>query len=354
MGRYPRLLVLALVVLLPGLAPAQQVAREVVRTGDSVRFDISFRDAAREQHVLRFSLPADTYRAARDGLEPPDSERVRERINKPLDAYVDKRRAEWRQAIEAHIDELARTLPRHIRVDHRFEDGQLSWSLESRHATQSELERYANRLQRRMARASERLVARTEADVRRYAERVRDEVYGELRYVSDPALEGMLRVDYRQIAREAAPRLSPLAEAIAARAGPDARARTALALSFLQAIPYDELTDRNAADGTGFATPVEMLDINLGDCDSKATALAALMYELAPEVRTAMLLLPGHAVLAAELPPQPGDRIVRLRGSRFVLMEPAGPALVPIGKVAEQSRAALDAGELLTIVWMTG
>jgi transglutaminase-like putative cysteine protease len=334
-------------------APAQQVAHSVARDGDRVRFEVGFQAGGEATHVLRFAFRDATYEAAKDGLPPLDAEPVRQRIRAPIQAYITKRREAWREALRARIAKLERSLPQHVDIEPAFEGEKLSWRLKSRGVSEADLQRLANRIKRRIETMNERLVAGAKADVERYADRVRDEVYRDLSYLRDPEM-GLLRVDYRRVARQAARRLSPLAEAIGERAGADARNRLAYALAFLQTIPYDRLTGRDAADGSGFATPMEMLHLNRGDCDSKATALAALMRRLAPEVRTALILLPGHAVLAADIPSRPGDRMLKLRGERFVLMEPAGPAVVPVGQIAPDSLKALERGDIQSVVWMTG
>ncbi len=328
-------------------------ARDVTRTADGVHYTVAFRDAQANTHRLGFTFPEGVYAEGKTGLPPVDPDRVRERINKPVEAYVAARRKKWRRALTARLNALDRRLPEHIRIRHSFGADGLSWSLKSRQASREELEAIADRIKDRIAAVSERILDGAEADIKRYAEQVRDDVYNDYYYVRDAELD-LLRVDYRRVARQAAPRLVPLARALAAEAGGDARARTALALAFLQGIPYDRLTGRDAAEGTGFATPVEMLHHNKGDCDSKATALAALMRRLVPEVRTAMILLPGHAVFAADVETREGDRVIRLRGEKFVLMEPAGPARVPVGTIADSSREAFEDREIQSIVWLTG
>ncbi len=348
-----------LVVVLAALAPTRpaaaggQIARDVAATAEGVRYTITFRDADAGTHRLRFTFAEQAYAAGKRGLPPVDSEDVRERINKPVEAYVAERRRKWREAITARLNALDRRLPDHIEIRHSFGADGLSWSLKSRRASRDELEDLGDRIKDRIEAVSERILDGAEADIERYAKRVRDDVYNDYYYVRDPELD-LLRVDYRRVAQQAAPRLEPLARAIAARAGSVARDRMALALAFLQTIPYDRLTGRDAAEGTGFATPVEMLHHNKGDCDSKATALAALMRRLAPEVRTAMILLPGHAVLAADVETREGDRVIRLRGDKFVLMEPAGPARIPMGTVADSSLEAFNEREIQSVVWLTG
>jgi len=47
--------------------------------------------------------------------------------------------------------------------------------------------------------------------------------------------------------------------------------------------------------------------------------------------------MPGHAILAVEMPAQPGDATIRQGGRLYVALEPAGPVLAPIGRVGSHS-----------------
>ncbi|TWT13782.1 hypothetical protein [Reyranella sp. CPCC 100927] len=153
-----------------------------------------------------------------------------------------------------------------------------------------------------------------------------------------------ISVDYVAAARRYARALWPLAQALLAIAGnADERARVALALSFFQAIPYDELTDRVRNGGYDFAPPPTLLDLNRGDCDSKAVALACVLRAVAPHRRSAMATMPGHAILGVDVPWREGDAWVRRDGRVFIALEAAGPAMAPVGRVAPQTARFLDA-----------
>jgi len=352
-----RLAAAVLVLLIAGAAPpgaAEQLAHEVRSSGGAVAFIVRFKDAERRERLLQFALPAQRYAEARQGLTPVDSPEIQRRMNAPIETFIANTRVAWRQAMADRLQALAGTLPDGIRLDWSFQGRELSWSLKGRGVDRATLERHGARLARHLKRASRRINDRRQGELNGYAKRVRAEVLSELKYVRDPGLGSRLRPDYAGLAQAQADLLRPLAAEIETRADGGVRARVALALAFLQTIPYDELQARGAADGTGFAVPAQLLHLNRGDCDSKATALAALMKHLAPDVRTAVVLLPGHAVLAADLPLQPGDRALELDGERLLLMEPAGPAVFRPGRVSPDSRQRIDAGEVLSVVWMTG
>jgi len=48
--------------------------------------------------------------------------------------------------------------------------------------------------------------------------------------------------------------------------------------------------------------------------------------------KLAVVTMPGHAILAVEMPAQPGDTTIKQGGRLYVALEPAGPALAPIGQ----------------------
>jgi hypothetical protein len=137
--------------------------------------------------------------------------------------------------------------------------------------------------------------------------------------------------------------MAPLARALVASAGDaDERGRLALALSFFQAIPYDELRDRVRNGGYDFAPPPTLLDINRGDCDSKAVALACVLRAVMPARLSAMATMPGHAILAVDVPWREGDAWVRRNGRVYIALEAAGPAMAPVGRVSPQTARYLD------------
>ncbi|MCW5748473.1 MAG: hypothetical protein KIT36_19955 [Alphaproteobacteria bacterium] len=153
-----------------------------------------------------------------------------------------------------------------------------------------------------------------------------------------------ISVDYLAATRRYVRTMWPLAQALANIAGgADERGRVALGLSFVQAIPYDQLTDRVRVGGYDFAPPPTLLELNRGDCDSKAVALACVLRALTPNRLAAMATMPGHAILGVDVPWQEGDAWVRRDGRVFIALETAGPALAPVGRVAPATAQFLDA-----------
>ena len=126
------------------------------------------------------------------------------------------------------------------------------------------------------------------------------------------------------------------------------RARVGLALAFFQEIPYVLLEDKKRRGGDFLSAPA-LLAQNRGDCDSKAVALAAVLRTYAPWRKLAMITMPGHALLAVDMPAQPGERTIRAQGRQWVAVEAAGPAMAEIGAVAAQTGKYLGEGREIEI-----
>ena len=147
-----------------------------------------------------------------------------------------------------------------------------------------------------------------------------------------------LRVDFKQVAKLQADALKPVADAIADRTrGLPTREVINYAAYFIQSIPYDTLNSREANDEVGFVAPLTLFDINRGDCDTKSTALAAIIWNLYPELDVKMVLIPNHAFLAIGLKGKDADTAIVFNDREYVLVEAAGPALTRVGKSYESS-----------------
>lgn len=143
--------------------------------------------------------------------------------------------------------------------------------------------------------------------------------------------EGRIMVDFAAAARAFQEPMRDVAKALQGVPGAagDDRARVALALAFFQQIPYRSLGDGRRAND--FLPGPALLAQNRGDCDSKAVALAAVLRTFVPTRKLAVVTMPGHAVLGVDLPALPGEQTVQAEARQYVLLEPAGPRLSPIG-----------------------
>ena len=156
--------------------------------------------------------------------------------------------------------------------------------------------------------------------------------------------------DYGRLAGLFVKAMRPAAEALAAQLPPTAseRERLALALAFVQSIPYD--TETAARRENGYVVPSMMLVQNKGACDSKSVTLASLLATLLPGRAAAVIVVPEHALLGVELPSQPGERTLYAEGRNYLLMEPVGPAEIPPGQISDRSRRALDRVSGVTVL----
>lgn len=122
------------------------------------------------------------------------------------------------------------------------------------------------------------------------------------------------------------------------------RAVTNYILGFSQSIPYSTLASRVTSSGQGFNTPFKLLWENQGDCDSKVTLNAAILRSMMPRVKMIMVFIKEHALLGIEVRPSGNDKTLVHNQVTYVLAEPTGPAIWPLGTIAESSEQAVLSG----------
>lgn len=110
-------------------------------------------------------------------------------------------------------------------------------------------------------------------------------------------------------------------------------------LSYVQSVPYVALGERGDND---YLPPLSVLRTNHGDCDSKAVLLASLIRAIYPELPLAMIYLPEHALLGIQLGDESPRPSTRIGDQDWLLAEAAGPALLPLGEVADSTQLELD------------
>lgn len=117
----------------------------------------------------------------------------------------------------------------------------------------------------------------------------------------------------------------------------DPREFIQIALSWMQSIPYNTLENRVSSNGAGYVSPKDLLLQNQGDCDSKATFLAALMKGYSAALQQTLVLLPKHALLAIAVRAKPNEKTISKDGIDYVLLEAAGPGYFNIGEVSDST-----------------
>lgn len=272
-------------------ADAQQIEfRNSVRSGD-IRLAYRWLDLAGQEFNTSFALSRDAVRHAEASFRDFSMETM------------------WRTVEAAMRDEVER-FGGGVRVTFRPMASGLSWSIETR--DQSAADALGRRLRERMAMSQAAYLA---AHHRRRID------------------ERRVMVDFAAATRLFQESLRPLSRALADnRAATNDRAKVAHALAFVQIIPYARLEDANRQGGDFLPAPA-LLAQNRGDCDSKSVALAAVLRSFVPSRKLAVITMPGHAVLAVDLPPESGERTIRTSGRSLVALEAAGPHALPVGQI---------------------
>lgn len=156
---------------------------------------------------------------------------------------------------------------------------------------------------------------------------------------------GTLRItpDHIALAKRYTAPMGPVAAALKAQVAPgaDARAYLNAALHWLQTIPYNTLQDRATSNGAGYQTPYGLMLGNKGDCDTKATALLALLRAAYPTLPLAIIYIPDHAFVGVGLPKGPEDFGLSTQYGVYVLADPTGPGLAPLGQIDDETQAQL-------------
>ncbi len=114
---------------------------------------------------------------------------------------------------------------------------------------------------------------------------------------------------------------------------------------WVQQIPYQDLSDRQASSGSGFSPPLKLLMEHAGDCDSKAVLYAAILQNIFPKNSIGILYFPDHAVVAAQIPPLEHELTVTLAGITYLVVDPTGPAPTKLGVLAPKYQAYLTNGQ---------
>lgn len=91
----------------------------------------------------------------------------------------------------------------------------------------------------------------------------------------------------------------------------------------------------------GVMPPTQALYLGWGDCDTKSGVLATVLANWSG-IRGVGLALPKHYLIGIGRIPRNGEVYVSYGGIDYVLIEPAGPAWLPLGQVGASTLAMLD------------
>ena len=112
--------------------------------------------------------------------------------------------------------------------------------------------------------------------------------------------------------------------------------RIALALSFVQSLPYAFDTESKGEEEY-VRYPIETLVDGCGDCEDKVSLLAALLYEM--EADFVLLTLPDHMAVGVHCDGVLADRYMLFRGKRYYYMETTMTDW-RIGQIPDEYRSA--------------
>lgn len=156
-------------------------------------------------------------------------------------------------------------------------------------------------------------------------------------------------VDMPKIVRENGPLLRPVAaafEKVASSQHYDQGDIIGAVASLVQTamiykIPPSEVGDRHTG---GILPPVSAILRGWGDCDTKSGVVASILSNW-PNMRLVGVGPPGHYLVGVLRIPNKGDLFVEYEGLQYVLVEPAGPAWLPPGTVADSTQDLLAGSE---------
>lgn len=110
-------------------------------------------------------------------------------------------------------------------------------------------------------------------------------------------------------------------------------------------IPATTSEDRVIA---GVLPPPKSFVTGQGDCDTKSALIGSLLLNW-PNIRMVGLSIPQHYLIAVHRIPGRGEVYIEHHGIPYVMIEAAGPAWIPPGKVGDFTEQYLSSGKLFTV-----
>ncbi|MFI5350575.1 MAG: hypothetical protein ACHQ2Z_13595 [Elusimicrobiota bacterium] len=156
---------------------------------------------------------------------------------------------------------------------------------------------------------------------------------------------GVVVVDMPALVRKNAPLIKPLALSFG-RIASDHHYGSAdiigSVLSFVQTAMFYKEPD-SVVDGVhngGLLPPLTSVAYGWGDCDTKTGVISSILANW-PDIKMVGVSVPGHFLMGVMQIPDKGDTFLEYQGLQYVLLEPAGPAWLPPGRVGEQTSVLL-------------
>lgn len=314
-----------------------------------IEYNYSFVLPSGQKQKLKFRLNREQSAASKELFTQQHKRDLNRRSRQEAEKLFNKLQAEYiaqaRNEFDRYINDQASQLPVGISIKNSNKgknirarsDGSIS-----RARAKMLIDGFLQAMNEKWQELNQQYLDAFDVEVSRRTQQHYIDTYKEHYYVasfSSPADKSFnLRVDFNQVAQLQAAALKPVADAIAANTrGLSKREVLNYASHFIQSIPYDTLNSRDAHSGTGFVAPLTLIDINRGDCDTKSTALAAIIHNLYPQIDIKMVLIPNHAFLAVNLTERQQDTAIVYDDNEYIVIEAAGPALTTVGKSYDTS-----------------
>ena len=160
----------------------------------------------------------------------------------------------------------------------------------------------------------------------------------------------VVTVDVPGVVKKNGPLLNSVAQAferVSDRRHYDSETLIGAATSLVQTALIYKIPPDIEADGRhtgGILQPATTLLKGWGDCDTKSALLASLLSNW-PQMRMVGVSVPGHYLMGVLRIPNQGDAFVEHEGLQYVLIEPAGPAWLPPGQVAQTTIPLLESND---------
>jgi hypothetical protein len=215
---------------------------------------------------------------------------------------------------------------------------------------QGELNRKMAEIKARNARIQKDLDA-TLASIKVEYHRRREETYAKAGFRFQSA--NVVEVDIPALAKRNVPRVRPIAEAfarIAESRGYAAEDLVGAVTAMVQtSLKYEIPESESGTRVVGGAwPPPKTLVMGKGDCDTK-TALIASILKGWPNLKMVGLEIPEHYLMAVHRVPRRGETFIERDGLPYVMIESAGPAWLPPGRVGDFTLRYIESGKQFRI-----
>jgi len=320
-----------------------------------IEYYYTFTTASGSHHKIHFSLDREQSEISKSLFTKTKKHRLNQRAKQKAEELFNTLQVEYieqaRDEFDAYISEQASRLPAGIIIESQNKGKNIRAKSDGsmpKARAESIIDDFLASMKTKWQSLNQQYLDAFKVDVAKrtqdhYVDTYKREYYV-ASFASDDARSYNLRIDFGQIAELHARAMKPVSDAVAANTrGMSRREVMNYAAHFIQSIPYDTLNSRDANGEIGFVAPLTLFDINKGDCDTKSTALAAILHNLYPDLDIKMVLIPNHAFLAIGFEGEPDDTVILYYDDEYVVVEAAGPALTPIGESYEASLKHMQA-----------